>query len=234
MTAEDLANCWIAGGHRPPLQFRTAQRRLYVKSLSRARSNKMFCRYCGSHIADDSLFCAKCGKRLGTRENPRLAKLVRTLRLKTPYPYFALLIAAFIAWTLGPRQSHADYSHLKWSIELDKKIDIGRENTFQQAMSLVVENTGDTTVQDVPIELSARIEPQKRVDVVAAFLGRKLLIIQSGHPIPLVVLLDRIDPKSKKRFYIEGSIQAEPPFKVTYEVREEDQRPVLASYAVEK
>ena len=194
----------------------------------------MFCRYCGSHIADDSLFCAKCGKRLGTRENPQLANLVRRLRLKTPYPYFALLVAAFIAWTLGPRQSQADYSHLKWSIELDKKIDVANENLFQQALSLVVENTGDTVVQDVPIELSAKIEPLKKAEVVAGFLGRKLFIIQAGHPIPLVVLLDRIDPKSKKRFYIEGSIQAEPHFKVTYEVREEDRRPVLASYVVEE
>jgi zinc-ribbon domain len=194
----------------------------------------MFCRYCGSHIPDDSLFCAKCGKRLGKRENPRFAKIVRTLRLKTPYPYFALLIAAFIAWTVGPRQSRADYSHLKWSIELDKKIDLANENLFQQALSLVVENTADAAVQDVPIELSAKIEPQKRAEVVAGFLGRKLVILQAGHPIPLIVLLDRIDPKSKKRFFIEGSIQAEPPFKLTYEVREEDQRPVLASYVVEK
>jgi hypothetical protein len=194
----------------------------------------MFCRFCGSHIADDSLFCAKCGKRLGKRENQKLAKLVRTLRLKTPYPYFALLIAAFLAWAVGPRQSRADYSHLKWSIELDKKIDIAKENLFQQALSLVVENTGDTAIQDVPIELSARIEPQKPADVIAAFLGRKLLIVQSGHPIPLIVLLDRIEPKSKKRFFIEGAIQAEPPFKVTYEVREEDQRPILASYVVEE
>jgi len=194
----------------------------------------MFCKYCGTHIADDSVFCAKCGKRLGKRENPRLAKLVRTLRLKTPYPYFALLIAAFIAWAVGPRQSRADYSHLKWSIELDKKIDLAKENLFQQALSLVVENTGDTAIQDMPIELSAKIEPQKKAEVVAGFLGRKLVIIQAGHSIPLIVLLDRIEPKSKKRFFIEGSIQAETPFTVTYEIREEDQRAVLASYVVEE
>jgi hypothetical protein len=180
------------------------------------------------------MFCAKCGKKLGKRENPQIAKLVRTFRLKTPYPYFALLIAAFVVWALGPRQSRADYSHLKWSIELDKKIDQHNENVFQQALSLVVDNTGDTVIQDMPIELSAKIEPPKKADVVAGFLGRKLLIVQAGHPIPLIVLLDRIEPKSKKRFFIEGSIQAEPPFKVTYEVREEDQKPVLASYVVEE
>jgi len=194
----------------------------------------MFCKYCGTHIADDSIFCAKCGKRLGKRENPQFAKLVRVLRLKTPYPYFALLIAAFVAWTVGPRQSRADYSHVKLSFELDKKIDLAKENLFQQALSLVVDNTGETAIQDMPIELSAKIEPPKQAEVIAGFLGRKLVIIQAGHPIPLIVLLDRIDPKSKKRFYIEGSIQAEPPFKVTYEVREEDQKPVLASYVVQE
>jgi hypothetical protein len=194
----------------------------------------MFCKYCGSHIADDSLFCAKCGKRLGKREHPRLAHIVQTLRLKTPYPYFILLFAGFIIWTIGPRQSRADYSHLKWSIELDKKIDIPKDSIFQQALSLVVENTGDTPVQDMPIELSAKIEPQKPAEVIAGFLGRKLLIVQRGRPIPLVILLDKVEPKTKKRFYIEGSIQAEPPFKVTYEVREEDRDPVLASYVVEQ
>ena len=194
----------------------------------------MFCKYCGTHIADDSVFCAKCGKRLGKRENPQLAKIVRTFRLKTPYPYFVLLVAAFIAWAVGPRQSRADYSHLKWSFELDKKIDLAKESLFQQALSLVVENTGDIAIQDMPIELTAKIEPQKKAEVVAGFLGRKLVILQGGHPLPLVVLLDRIEPKSKKRFFIEGSIQAEPPFKVTYEVREEDQKPVLASYVVEE
>jgi hypothetical protein len=119
-------------------------------------------------------------------------------------------------------------------MELDKKIDLPKDNLFQQALSLVVENTGDTVVQDVPIELRARIEPQKQAEVIAGFLGRKLVILQSGRPIPLIILLDRIDPKSKKRFFIEGSIQAEPHFKVTYEVREEDRTPVLASYVVEQ
>ncbi|MBI4472813.1 MAG: zinc-ribbon domain-containing protein, partial [Acidobacteria bacterium] len=70
----------------------------------------MFCRYCGSHIADDSLFCAKCGKRLGKRANPRLEKIVQTLRLKTPYPYFAVLLLVFVGWTIAARKSHADYS----------------------------------------------------------------------------------------------------------------------------
>src|SRR5207247_270090 len=136
----------------------------------------MFCRYCGSHIPDDSLFCAKCGKRLGPRENPRLAKIVQRLRLKTPYPYFALLFTLFIAWTIISRPTHADYSHLKWSFEVDKKLDLPQESLFAQALSLVVENTGAVAVREIPIELSARIEPPKRADVEADFLGRKLMV----------------------------------------------------------
>ncbi len=193
----------------------------------------MFCRYCGSHIVDDSIFCAKCGKRLGTRENPRIAKIVRKLRLKTPYPYFALLLVGFIGWAIGPRKSHADYSHLKWSFELDKKIDLRQEHLFEQALSLVVENTGSAPVSEVPIELSAKIEPSKRADVEADFLGRKLLILQQGHTLPIVVVLaGELAPGAKKRILLNGAITAEPPFKVTYELREEDQRPVLASYSV--
>ena len=194
----------------------------------------MFCRYCGAHIAEDSLFCAKCGKRLGRREHPLLSKIVQKLRLKTPYPYFALLLVLFVTWAVGPRQSHADYSHLKWKIELDRKMDVADDNLFQQSLSLVVENTGSATVKDIPIELRAKIEPQKPAEIEAGFLGRKLMIMQSGRPNPLVMILDKVEAGAKRRYFIEGSIQAVPPFKVTYEVHEEDQRPVLASYVVEK
>ena len=195
----------------------------------------MFCRYCGSHIPDDSLFCAKCGKRLGPRENPRLAKIVQTLRLKTPYPYFALLLALFITWTIASRPTHADYSHLRWSFELDKKLNLPQENLFEQALSLVVENNGPVAVREIPIELSARIEPLKRADVEADFLGRKLLILQQGHTLPFVVVVaGELPAGAKKRILLNGTIMAEPPFKVTYEVREEDRRPVLSSYVVER
>jgi hypothetical protein len=195
----------------------------------------MFCRYCGSHIPDDSLFCAKCGKRLGPRENPRLNKIAETLHLKTPYPYFVLLVVLFITWTVGSRPTHADYSHLKWSFELDKKLDLPKDNTFEQALSLVVENMGTASIQEIPIELSARIEPMKQADVEADFLGRKLLILQQGHTLPLVVVVaGEIPPGAKKRILLNGIITAAPPFKVTYELREEDRQPVLASYAVER
>src|SRR5438132_3779315 len=195
----------------------------------------MFCRYCGSHISDDSLFCAKCGKRLGRRENPRLTKIVETLHLKTPYPYFILLFALFVVWTITSRPAHADYSHLKWSFELDKKLDLPQDNTFEQALSLVVENTGSVPALEIPIELSARIEPAKRADVEADFLGRKLLILQQGHTLPLIVVVaGELSPGGKKRILLNGTITAEPPFKVTYELREEDRQPLLTSYVVER
>jgi len=195
----------------------------------------MFCRYCGFHIPDDSIFCAKCGKRLGRRENPRLAKIVQTLHLKTPYPYFILLLVLLIAWTIGTRPTHADYSHIKWSFELEKKLDLPQENTFEQALSLVVENTGSVPAREIPIELSARIEPAKRADVEADFLGRKLLILQQGHTLPIVVVLaGELPPGGKKRILLNGTITAEPPFKVTYELRAEDRQPILASYVVER
>jgi hypothetical protein len=195
----------------------------------------MFCRYCGSHIADDSLFCAKCGKRLGARENPRVARIIQKFRLKTPYPYFALLLALFVTWTVWPKGTRADYSHLKWSFELDRKADVPAEHVFQQALSLVVENTGTTAVGEIPIELRAGIVPAKRADVEADFLGRRLLILQQGHTLPLTVIVaGAVAPGAKKRILLNGNIQAEPPFKVTYELRDEDGRSVLASYVVEQ
>jgi hypothetical protein len=195
----------------------------------------MFCRYCGSHIADDSVFCAKCGKRLGTRENPRVENVVRKLRLRTPYPYFAVLVALFILWIAWPKGSRADYSHLKWSFELDKKVDVPSEHTYQQALSLVVENTGPAPVSEVPIELRATISPPKRADVEADFLGRRLLILQQGHTLPLTVILAGTIPSgTKKRILLNGNISAEAPFKVTYELRDEDGRSILASYVVER
>jgi len=195
----------------------------------------MFCRYCGKHIADDSLFCAKCGKRLGPRENPRVENIVRKFRLKTPYPYAALLITLFAIWAAWPKGTHADYSHLKWSFELDRKADVPADHLYQQALSLVLENTGSVAVSDIPIELRATIVPLKKANVEADFVGRRLLILQQGHTLPLTVIIGgSVAPSSKKRILLNGNIQAEPPFKVTYEVRDEDGRNVLANYVVEQ
>ena len=195
----------------------------------------MFCRYCGASIANDSVFCAKCGKRLGTTENPRVERVVQRFRLKTPYPYAAFLISLFIVWAAWPTGSHADYSHLKWSFELDRKADVPAEHVYQQALSLVVENTGPEPVVELPIEVRATIAPVKKADVEADFLGRRLLILQQGHPLPLTVIVAGTIPSgAKKRVLLNGNIQAEPPFKVTYEIRDADGKTVLASYVVEQ
>ena len=195
----------------------------------------MFCRYCGAHIPDDSAFCSKCGKRLGAVTHPRFEKIVATLRLKTPYPYFAIVFLGFLAWAFAPRQTRADYSHIKWSIEVDKKLDIPENNLYQQSMSLVLENTGPTPVREVPVELRARIEPPEVGEVDVDFVARRLVIMYRGKPLPLVVILSgAVEPGSKRRYAMGGSIQAEAPFKVTYEVRPEDSQTVLANYVVER
>jgi hypothetical protein len=195
----------------------------------------MFCRYCGTAIAADSVFCPKCGKRLLDSSNPRVERIVRTLYLKTPYPYFIILILAFVTWTLWPRGKPVAYSEVKWSIEQDKILDRPEEDLFQQLLSLVVENTGNKMVREIPIDLVASIEPQQAADVVAGFLGRRLDIMEHGKPLPLTVILaGEFPPGSKRRFVLQGAITAKPPFKVTYEVREEGQPTVLAKYVVER
>jgi hypothetical protein len=193
----------------------------------------IFCRYCGVAIPDDSVFCARCGKRLAARPHPRLEKVVQKLYLKTPYPYSIILFAIFVMWAVGARQSGADYSQIKLSTELNRKLELRQENLFQQSLSLIVENNGATAVSNIPIELSAKIEPVKPSEVVAGFLGRRLVILQQGKPLPLVVVLaDPVEPGGKRRYFLEGAIYAEPPFKVTYEVREEGGENVLTSYEV--
>jgi len=159
---------------------------------------------------------------------------VQLLRLKTPYPYFTVLLVAFIIWAIGPGRTRADYSNLKWTIELDRELNVPEQNIWQHSLSLVVENTGKSPANEIPIELSAKIEPVQRADIMAGFLGRKLMIMQQGRSLPLVlVLAGEVAPGHKKRFYLEGSIEAAPPFKVTYEVREDDEETVLAQYVVE-
>src|SRR5262249_15654232 len=119
--------------------------------------------------------------------------------------------------------------------ELDKKADSPADHLFQQALSLVLENTGPAPVSDIPIELQAKIEPAKRADVEADFLGRRLLILQQGHTLHLTVIIGGTGASGAKKPILQnGNIKAEPPFKVTYEVRDDDGRNILASYVVEQ
>jgi len=194
-----------------------------------------FCRYCGAPLAPDSLFCSKCGKRLGHVENPRVENLVRKLRLRTPYPYAALLIVFAVAWMWTPGEPPADYSALKWSLNSDRKLDLPAENLFQEGFSLILENTGSHAVKDIPVEVYAFIEPTQPAEIVANFVGQRLLIMEKGKPLPLtVVLTDEVRPGAKRSFSLEGSIMAASPFKVTYEIREEGSEKVLANYVVQR
>jgi hypothetical protein len=195
----------------------------------------MFCRYCGAHIADDSLFCAKCGKRLGKRVNPRVEKTVRVLRLNTPYPYFAVMFLLFAGYMIGSRKPRLDYSHIKLTMEAERNLDRREDNLFQQGFALQLENTGSTTMNEIRVDLTARIEPAKPAEVIANYRGQNLPIMEAGKARPYgLVLAGQVNPGSKRQFGLGGSIQAEPPFKVTYEIREEDSETVLASYVVER
>ena len=114
-------------------------------------------------------------------------------------------------------------------------LDLPQESLYQQSLSLVLENKGDKPFRDIPVDLVARIEPQKTAEIIAGFLGRRLVVMEAGRPLPLtVVLADPVDPGSKRRYLLEGAITAKPPFKVTFEVREEGKTNVLARYVVEK
>ena len=195
----------------------------------------MFCRYCGAHVLEDSLFCSKCGKKLGRRENPKWEKISKILRLRTPYPYAILLILTVVIWAMTPQAASTDYSGLKWTFEPNRKLDLPNENLFQQGLSLVVENSGARAIKDIPIDFIARIEPEQPADISATFLGNRLAIMTGGKVLPLTVILsDEISPGAKRSYVLEGSIQAQAPFKVTYEVLEEGTDTVLANFVVER
>ena len=195
----------------------------------------MFCRYCGAHILEDSQFCAKCGKRLGRSAHPRIEKIVTRFRLNTPYPYFAILLVLCVVWAATPHTSTFDYSKIKWSIEMDRKLDVSADNLYRESLSLVVENTGTTPIRSIPIEVHARIEPPKTADVLAAFPGDREMVIAGGRPRPIVVVLtDTIAAGAKRRYALDENVQAQAPFKVTMDVLQADAKTVLASYVFER
>ena len=196
----------------------------------------IFCRYCGAAIADDSLFCAKCGRKLGRTVNPRIEKIIKVLRLRTPYPYAVFLFLVAAAWLFMPERGAAvDYSHLKWTLKSDRKLDVPDEKLYQEGFSLILENEGPAAVREIPVDFSAKIDPPQKADIEARFLGHRHLVMHGGKVFPLTVILeDQVPPGKKHTFGVEGSIQAEAPFKVTYEIRERDSKNLLASYVVER
>jgi hypothetical protein len=198
----------------------------------------IFCRYCGAAIADDSLFCAKCGRKLGRRVNPRAEKIIRVLRLRTPYPYAAVLLLLAGGWLVlsgWQTQIPVDYTGLKWTLKSNRKLDLPDEKLYQEGFSLILENGGTAAVRQIPVDFTAKIEPPQRAEIEARFLGQRHLVMHEGRVFPLTVILeDQVAPGKKHTFGVEGSIQAEAPFKVTYEIRERDSKNLLASYVVER
>ena len=166
---------------------------------------------------------------------PRENRLVKTLKLNTPYPYALLLILLAVLWVNMPRKSTYDYSKMKWSIEMDKQTDVPEDHMYRDSLSLVVENTGTKTIKSIPIEIHATIEPKKEADVEAAFPGDKETIMTAGKAQPVsLVLGDSILAGGKRRYSFDGNVKAKRPFKVTFEVRENDARTVLTKYVLER
>jgi len=196
----------------------------------------MFCRFCGAHIQEDSLFCAKCGKRLGTQANPKTDRIVTMLGLRTPYPYAAILLILVSSWILFQPKETFDYSGIKWTIEMDRTFDVPDDNLFRDGLSLVVENTGSKSIKGIPIELRARIEPaSKRADVAAAFPGDRELLIQAGKPQPVALVLnDAIPAGGRRRYAVDASVTAIAPFKVTFDIVKDDAKSVLVSHVMER
>ena len=98
-----------------------------------------------------------------------------------------------------------------------------------------MENTGSRSAGNVRIDLLARIEPAQPAEIVANFVGQRLLIMAKGKPLPLTVeLSDQVGPGVKRSFSMEGSVQATPPFEVTYEIREENSGRILANYVLQR
>jgi hypothetical protein len=198
----------------------------------------IFCRYCGASIADDSLFCAKCGKKLGRSANPKLENIIKKLYLRTPYPYFGVLAFFVGIWMFMAREHvpPVDYSDLKWSLQSERKLDLPEDKLYEEALSLVLENGKSSAIRDIPVDFSAKIEPTQPAEIEARFEGQHLVIVQNGKPAQhLTVLLgDEVAPGKKRNFSVEGRIHAEKPFKVTYEIRERDSQNLLASYVVER
>src|SRR5262245_24555090 len=152
----------------------------------------MFCRFCGAHLLDDSLFCSKCGKGVGRKTNPGLEKVSKVLRLRTPYPYAALLVLLVTVWGVWaqmPRGTPFDYADLKLTLQANRKLDLPDEHLFQQGFSLVVENIGKKTVREVSLDLGVKISPPQAAEIYATFKGDRLPLMTHGKALPLTVVL---------------------------------------------
>jgi len=191
----------------------------------------MFCRHCGSAILPDSQFCSKCGRRLAPGVH-RFDGLIRTLRLKTPYPYAILVFLGFLLWTMAPDGPEFDYTTVRFEFELAGESSAPEQDLYRHHFSLIVENVGGGPVPEVPVELVARLEPSGVGEVEADFLGRRLVLLRGPLDFPLIVVLgDPLDVAEKRRYNIDGWVTAPPPFEIAYEIREPGTGNVLTRFA---
>jgi len=92
--------------------------------------------------------------------------------------------------------------------------DVPDDNLYRESLSLVIENTGTKTVRGIPIEVHARIEPQKPADVVVAFSGDRESVMEAGKPRPVGVVLSMpLQPGqtplcTRRQCSIRGAIQS--------------------------
>ena len=191
----------------------------------------MFCRFCGAAIPADSLFCAKCGRRLAS--GSRFDALLNRVYLKTPYPYAGLLFLAFVIWALQPARTRVDYSTLRVELELEAEAAIPQSDVYRHRLNLIIENAGAEPVADIPIEFRARVLPEQPVEVVSDFLGRRLVILRNGEVLPLVVILgDAVGAGDKRQYGVDGVVTTAAPAEVIYEVLSEGGDEVLARLSV--
>ena len=154
--------------------------------------------------------------------------------LKTPYPYAALFFLLFVAWAIQPAALPFDYSTISMEFELLGETEAPDSNLYRHHLSLIVENVGEEPIGSIPVAIRARAVPNETVEVECDFLGRRLLILQDGTELPLLLHLDDgIDVQEKRRYSIDGLVVAVPPFSVTYEILTEDTEQVLASFTGE-
>ena len=191
----------------------------------------MFCRFCGAPLLPDSRFCSKCGKQLAGG-SPRTDTIVGKFHLKTPYPYAIFLFLLFIGWTIQPDRPPFDYSDVRMELELLGDSEVPESNLYRHHFSLIVENIGNETIADVPVEIRAHVEPDQPVEVEFDFLGRRLVVMRDGDLVPLVVILqDEVEVSEKRRYSIDGIVISVPPFSITYEFLAEDSDQVLARFS---
>ncbi len=190
----------------------------------------MFCRFCGRVVQPDSRFCALCGRRLAGR-SLRIDALVRTLRLRTPYPYAIGVLLLFAGLVLQPGPPPFDYSNVAFELELLGESREPGANLYRHHFSLIVENLGETRLTRVPVDVGARVEADRPAEVEYDFLGRRLAVVRDSRPIPLTVVLDDdMDASEKRRYSIDGIVIAAPPFTVTYDIVAEGAEDVLATF----